>query len=65
MEPYHYLLNEITRVRGTRSNLHLWHFVLPWPVARPSDGPGGVQQAKSAKNYRCDRVPRTLEITVP
>ena len=50
------------RVRGTRSCLHLLHFVLTWLVARPGDRPGRVQKAKSAKKTQNDRVPRTLII---
>ena len=57
-------LSVIGRVWGTQSCLHSWHFVITWLVARLSDGPSGVRQTKSAKNYRHDRVPRTLVIGI-
>ena len=43
--------------------MHSWHFVITWPVARPGDGPGGVQKAKSEKHYRNHRAFHSLLIT--
>ena len=59
---------DITTGGKLRSCLHLWHFVLTWPVAIQGEGTGGISKPKGQKltemtalchDYQCHKVANT------